>query len=200
MWMTLSQSDYKHVLAGVGVMARVPWQTLADEFKRKDYLDVGDAVVSAALDMATPWLPGASAAKMVIHAAVSVADEHAGSAPTKPLTPQEVYRGLLAASSVDWKGYYKALKDDNGIVAGAETAQVFATLAEPFFPPATFAIPALEALAVIGGFTRPANPDHIDGYHWDALKGFVRDSNGQKPEDPDANNPLAQVLKWLEQG
>jgi len=38
-------------------------------------------------------------------------------------------------------------------------------------------------------------PYHIPGYHWDALEGFVKDAPGQKPEDPEANNPLNWLAK-----
>ena len=193
--LTLSATEITNITAGVKIAATTPWALIADEFRRKDYLDVGDAVVEDALAIATPYLPGAAAAKMVLHLAVSMVDQHTADGPGAPLTVQQIMRGLVAAEGVDWKGYYQALKSDNGIVAGADTAEILASLAAPFFPPATMAIPVFKALAFVGSFTHPTNPDYVPGYHWDVLEGYVKDKPGQKPQDPDANNPLAGLAK-----
>ena len=168
---------------------------IADEFRRKDYLDLGDAVVEDALAIATPFLPGATAAKMVIHLAVAMVDEHKSEGPAAPITVATVMKGLMAAEGVDWRGYYQALKDGNGLVAGADTAEIMASLAAPFFPPAVFAVGAFKGLAFIGQFTQPNVKNHYDGYHWDMLEGFVRDKPGDKPEPADANNPLSWLAK-----
>ena len=189
----LSVTDVALIEQGVKVAALTPWAKIANEFRRKDYLDVGDAVVEDALAIAAPMLPGAAAAKMVIHLAVSTVDQHKSDGPGAPVTAAMVMKGLTAAEGVDWKAYYQALKDGNGLVAGADTAEIMASIAAPFFPPLAAATPIFAALAFVGGFTQPNIKSHYDGYHWDMLQGFVRDKPGDKPEPADANNPL----KWL---
>lgn len=193
----LSPETLKAIEDGVAAARIVPWAQLGREFAQHDWVSLSGDAVEGALTIAQPFLPQAGVARMVVHLAVSLAREGASEGPAAPITPQMITRGVLAAESVDWRGFYHALKDGNGLEAGAMTGEVLARLAAPFFPPATAAAYAFTALAVLGQFTHPAMPYHIPGYRWDPLQGFVMLRPGEAEEDPDANNPLASIADWL---
>jgi len=192
----LTAADIANIETGLKTAAGLNWSPLSTAFQKADYAGAAEIGLEDALTIASPWLPEAGTAKWVLHLAYGMVKQiTAGHVATGSFRVEDLIQGIMAAEGVNWPGFLAALRSDNAIVAGADTAEVLAKLGAPFFPPAAIAGGAFGALAEIGKFTRPANPEMVKGYRWDSFRGWVRLAPGEAQPGP--ANPLAWLFGWL---
>lgn len=171
----LSAADVSNIEAGAKIAAGLNWTALGGAFQQQRLADLAEITVEDALTVAAPWLPQAGVAKFILHLAYSMVFSVAGGvSSTRTFRLDDLLKGLAAADGVDWRGFLAALKGDNAIIVAADTAEIVAKLAAPFFPPAAIAGGVFGALAEVGKFTHPTNAERVPGYHWDVWRGWIR--------------------------
>mgnify|MGYP003348417664 FL=1 len=99
--------------------------------------------------------------------------------PDGAINLSQVLQVLETAKDIDWGDIIKVLENKENDIAALTTLDDLLKVVSPFIPQASLAATALGLFIAFLKNTHPSQPYEIPGYHWDALNGWVPDTQGE---------------------
>ena len=99
--------------------------------------------------------------------------------PEGAIDLSQVLQALELAKDIDWASIVKVIEDKENDIAVLTTIDDILRIIGPFVPEAAIAAGALGLLIVFLQNTHNSQPYDVPGYHWDALNGWVPDTQGE---------------------
>lgn len=99
--------------------------------------------------------------------------------PDGAINLSQVLQVLETAKDIEWGDIIKVLENKENDIAALTTLDDLLKVVSPFIPQAALAATALGLFIAFLKNTHPSQPYDVPGYHWDALNGWVPDTQGE---------------------
>ena len=99
--------------------------------------------------------------------------------PDGAINLSQVLQILEVAKDIEWGDIIKVLESKENDIAALTTLDDLLKVVSPFIPQAALAATALGLFIAFLKNTHPSQPYDVPGYHWDALNGWVPDTQGE---------------------
>jgi hypothetical protein len=105
-----------------------------------------------------------------------IAKDGAIEIPEGAVPLSQILQVFEGAKEVNWNEIINVLEDKKDEIAVLTTVDDILKIIGVFLPPAAIASGAIGLLILFMTYTHPSQPYTIPGYHWDALYGWVPDT------------------------
>ena len=99
--------------------------------------------------------------------------------PEGAIDLSQVLKVLDELKDIDWANLIKVIENKENDIAVLSTIDDLLKVVSPFIPQAALAATALGLFIAFLKNTHPSQPYDVPGYHWDALNGWVPDTQGE---------------------